>query len=101
MILDHLDPEKKLISHRLYRNHCTLEKGFYVKDLRVVNRNLADVAIVDNSAFSFLLQPENGIPILPYYHFSKDRELETLLEYLKILIEEKDCRNMIRKTFFW
>ena len=40
VILDYLDPEKKLIEHRLYRNHCTLEKGFYVKDLRVVNRNL-------------------------------------------------------------
>ena len=75
MILDYLDPDKKLFSHRLYRNHCTLEKGFYVKDLRVVNRNLENVAIVDKSAFSFLLRPENGIPILPFYHFSKDREL--------------------------
>ena len=73
VILDYLDPEKTIFSHRLYRQHCTLEKGFYVKDLRVVNRNLEDVVIVDNSAFSFALQPENGIPILPYYHFNKDR----------------------------
>lgn len=40
VILDYLDPGKKLFSYRLYRNHCTLEKGFYIKDLRVVNRNL-------------------------------------------------------------
>ena len=39
-ILDKLDPEKKFFSHRLYRNHCTLEKGYYTKDLRVVNRKL-------------------------------------------------------------
>jgi len=24
VILDHLDPKKELISHRLYRHHCTL-----------------------------------------------------------------------------
>ena len=40
VILDYLDPEKKFFSHRLYRNHCTLEKGYYTKDLRVVNRKL-------------------------------------------------------------
>ena len=73
VILDYLDPDKKIFSHRLYRNHCTLEKGYYIKDLRAVNRNLEDVAIVDNSAFSFLLQPWNGIPIIPFYHFSKDQ----------------------------
>ena len=79
VILNYLDPDKKLFSYRLYREHCTLEKGFYIKDLRVVNRNLSDVVIVDNSAFSFLLQPENGLPIIPFYHYSKDRELLSLL----------------------
>ena len=101
VILDYLDPEKKIFAHRLYRNHCTLEKGFYVKDLRIANRNLEDVAIVDNSAFSFFLQPENGIPILPFYHYSKDRQLEDLLVFLKQLVKYEDMRDMIRKTFFW
>ena len=73
VILDFLDPNKNIFAHRLYRNHCTLERGYYIKDLRVVNRKMEDVAIVDNSAYSFLLQPENGIPILPFYHFAKDR----------------------------
>lgn len=40
VILDHLDPEHKMIAHRLYRQHCTLEKGYFLKDLRVVNRKL-------------------------------------------------------------
>ena len=40
VVLDYLDPNKKYFSHRLYRQHCTLEKGFFVKDLRVVNRKL-------------------------------------------------------------
>lgn len=38
VVLDYLDPKKKYFSHRLYRQHCTLERGFYTKDLRIVNR---------------------------------------------------------------
>lgn len=73
VVLDYLDPQKKYFAHRLYRQHCTLEKGFYTKDLRCINRRLEDCVLVDNSGFSFMLQPENGITILPYYHFNKDR----------------------------
>jgi len=72
VVLDHLDPDKKLISHRLYRQHCTLEKGFYLKDLRVINRKLEDVVLVDNSPYCHILQPQNAIPIVPFYHFAKD-----------------------------
>lgn len=75
VILDYLDPEKKYLSHRLYRHHCTLEKGYYLKDLRVVNRKLSEAVLVDNSPYCHLLQPENGIPMIPFYHFNKDREL--------------------------
>lgn len=57
IVLDHLDPNRKFFSHRLYRQHCTLEKGFYTKDLRSVNRRLEDSVLVDNSGFSFMLQP--------------------------------------------
>lgn len=56
---------------------------------------------MDNSAFSFLLQPENGIPILPFYHFNKDRELETLLVFLKEIVKHDDLRTEIKRTFFW
>lgn len=40
VVLDYLDPQKRIFSHRLYRQHCTLEKGFYTKDLRSINRRL-------------------------------------------------------------
>ena len=83
VVLDYLDPHKKIFAHRLYRQHCTLEKGFYTKDLRIVNRRLEDMAIVDNSGFTFMTQPEFGIPILPFYHFAKDKELNVLIEFLR------------------
>lgn len=57
VVLDYLDPQKKYFDYRLYRHHCTLERGFFTKDLRIVNRRAEDIAIVDNSAFSFMSNP--------------------------------------------
>ena len=48
-----------------------------------------------------MIQPENGIPILPYYHFNKDRELLILLDFLKDVLKEDDVRDKVKKTFFW
>jgi CTD small phosphatase-like protein 2 len=54
VVLDHLDPKKDLIQHRLFRESCIqTEEGIYVKDLRVINRELKDIVIVDNAAYSF------------------------------------------------
>jgi CTD small phosphatase-like protein 2 len=53
-IIDYLDPQKKFISHRLFRDSCTLsDLGFYVKDLRIINRDLSKVVIIDNIATSY------------------------------------------------
>ena len=54
-ILDYIDPNHKVIHHRLYRQHCILTKeGYYIKDLRIIgNRHLNDLVIVDNSVYSF------------------------------------------------
>lgn len=49
----------------------------HVKDLRVINRNLAEIVLVDNAAYSYAFQLENGIPILPFYEGS-DYELAAL-----------------------
>lgn len=62
----------------------------------MVNRNLEDAVIVDNSGFSFCLQPENGIPILPFYHFSKDRELHPLLDFLREVVGAEDSRKVVQ-----
>lgn len=92
VILDYLDPNKQYFSHRLYREHCTLEGGVYLKDLRSINRKLEDVVIVDNSAFSYALQKQNGIPIVPFYHYKEDNQLESLILFIKQVIALEDCR---------
>ena len=66
-ILDFIDPDHELIEHRFYRDSCfETPQGVYIKDLRVVNRDLKDVALVDNAVFSFGFQLDNGVPIAAY-----------------------------------
>lgn len=100
MVLDHLDPNNEYIQHRLYREHCyATPEGMYVKDLRVINRNLADMVLIDNAAYSYAFQLDNGIPIIPYYEGKNDYELKALQHYLDQLLLEKDVRDKNRKTF--
>ena len=66
-ILDHIDPNK-VIQHRLYRESCTLvDNQVFVKDLRIIGRPLENLVLVDNAPHTYLLQLNNGIPIIPYY----------------------------------
>ncbi len=101
VVLDYLDPQGIYIQHRLFREHCTpTEEGVYVKDLRVIgNRNMQDMILVDNAAYSFGYQIENGIPIVPFYDNKSDLELKHLIPYLKFLSTAKDPREINKLTF--
>jgi CTD small phosphatase-like protein 2 len=51
VVLDHLDPDRQLIHHRLYRENCyATPEGMHVKDLRVIDRELSEMVFVDNAA---------------------------------------------------
>ncbi|KAB1671555.1 hypothetical protein [Gossypium barbadense] len=65
-LVDRIDAENRF-SHRLYRPStiCT-EFREHVKDLSCLSKNLCRTVIVDNNPFSFLLQPLNGIPCIPF-----------------------------------
>lgn len=54
-LLDILDPDGKLFSHRAYRESCIFSDGSYTKDLTVLGIDLAKVAIIDNSPQVFTL----------------------------------------------
>lgn len=78
-MIDFLDPSKKYVHHRLFRDHCyATPEGMHIKDLRVLNRDPANMVLVDNAAYSYLHQSENGIPIIPYYKGREDYELKAL-----------------------
>lgn len=99
-VVDLLDPTGTWVSHRLFREHCFRTKqGVYVKDLRVINRKLKDMLLVDNMVYSYAFQLENGVPIVPYYNYPEDRELLMLTEYLLALKDEDDLR-IPNKAYF-
>lgn len=75
-------------------------EGFYVKDLRVIlNRDLKDMVLVDNSIYSFAYQIDNGIPIISFYDDPNDEELLHLMFYMKSLANCEDVREQNRKAF--
>jgi CTD small phosphatase-like protein 2 len=100
VVLDFLDPKKELIHQRFFRDSCISTSGVFIKDLRIFsNRNLKDIIIVDNAAYSFAYQLENGIPIISWHDDSYDRELYNLIDYLKAASQVNDVRELNDKTF--
>lgn len=99
-VINFLDPEGQWVHHRLYRNNCIQIDGIYVKDLRILcDRNIKDMIIVDNAAYSFAFQVNNGIPIISWYSDLEDRELFKLADYLRVLSRVEDVRAINQFTF--
>ena len=98
-ILDVIDPNKKLINHRLYRHHTTICEITFVKDLTKIGRNLNRCIIIDNLADNFKLQPNNGIQCGTWIDDMKDTQLNDLDIILTQIIEKKpqDIKPIIRK----
>lgn len=99
-IMSKIEKNETLIHYKLFREHCIeVDQDFYVKDLRILNRNPKNVIIVDNSPYAFAAQLENGYPIIPFYKDKTDNELEILEEYLMQIKEVEDIREENRKRF--
>jgi RNA polymerase II subunit A small phosphatase-like protein len=47
----------QLVSKRLFREHCVFYDGHYVKDLSLLNRDISQTIIVDNSPMSYIFHP--------------------------------------------
>ncbi|CAD8152903.1 unnamed protein product [Paramecium octaurelia] len=91
-VLNYLDPDKKFIHHRFFRDSCVvIQDGLHIKDLRVIgNRNIKDMVLIDNASYSFCFQLDNGVPIIPFYDNALDKELIYLTTYLMDLMQDQD-----------
>ncbi len=98
MIIDHLDPEKKIIQKRFYRRDTMFtDKDYSIKDLTKISKDLAKIIIIDNMPDNFKKQHENGIFIKSWYNDETDRALLNLIPILKDFIESdiKDVRDYL------
>lgn len=79
--------------YREYREH--------VKDLSCISKDPCRIVIVDNNPFSFLLQPLNGIPCVPFSAGQPHdtQLLDVLLPLLKQLSQQKDVRPALYERF--
>lgn len=71
-----LDPHHNIFVSRLFSSSCCRVCGKEgVKDLSGLGRDLSRVVLVDNSPYSFMLQPSNGLPCLPFHGHSSDKQV--------------------------
>ena len=94
-LLDHLDPKRELIQHRLFRDSCTLSDGFYKKDISLLGRSLSKIIIVDNSPLCYDLQPENAVAIPSFIDDPNDDHLLKLIPWLIKVSEEGDVYDIL------
>ncbi|CAD8092753.1 unnamed protein product [Paramecium sonneborni] len=100
-VIQHLDPNNELLSAQVFRDGCVLSsEGVHIKDLRIFRRDLKDIVLVDNAAYSFGSHLENGIPIIPYYDNQEDKELKLLYDFLiEQVLPAPDSRLVLQSTF--
>ncbi|GMN40306.1 hypothetical protein TIFTF001_009539 [Ficus carica] len=100
-LVDRIDADNRF-SLRLYRpSTVSTEYREHVKDLSCLSKDLSRVVIIDNNPFSFLLQPSNGIPCIPFSAGQPydNQLLEVLLPLLKHLSKQKDVRPVLYERF--
>jgi len=85
-----------MIHGRLYREHCVMVGGVFVKDLTRLGRDVKQVIIVDNSPISYAMQPENAVHILDFIDDETDGELDKTLAKVLTMRDVPDVRNVIR-----
>ena len=105
-IIKILDPEDKIFSLRYYRHHCENTEKYFTKNLSALKYlSLTHTVLIDNSPFSYLHQPENAIPVLPFLYEKDDDQLKKLEQFLIKHIYDKnklrsfDVRKILKSYF--
>ena len=102
-LLDIID-KKNCCNFRLFREHCCpfMNKNMpsFTKDLKKLGRDMKNIIILDNNPNSYMLNPDNGVPIKTWLSDLNDTELYKITPYLEFLSKNKinDVREIIKKV---
>mmetsp|Transcript_70056 Transcript_70056/g.146074 ORF Transcript_70056/g.146074 Transcript_70056/m.146074 type:complete len:301 (-) Transcript_70056:80-982(-) len=88
-VLDLLD-QSNSVHYRLFREACVMADGSLVKDLTRLGRDLNKIIIVDNSPTSYMLQPQNAVPISSWFDDMTDNQLNILLPWFLDVADRDD-----------
>ncbi|KAF5750827.1 CTD nuclear envelope phosphatase 1 [Tripterygium wilfordii] len=100
-LVDRIDMDSQF-KLRLYRpSTVSTELREHIKDLSSLSKDLCRIVIVGNNPYSFLLQPLNGIPCIPFSAGQPcdNQLLEVILPLLKHLSLQKDVRPELYERF--
>ena len=83
-IINYIEKDKKYFKMRLYRDNCIfIDPGLYIKDLRIIkDYDPMNVILMDNSLYSFMNQPSNGMLVNSFYTNHKDTQLISAKNFL-------------------
>jgi len=83
-IIDFIDPKNKYFQFRLYREACIpIQNKLYIKDLRIIkDYDPSNVILMDNSLYSFMNQPSNGMLVNSFYTSHDDNQLINAKSFL-------------------
>lgn len=75
--------------------------GHYVKDLSLLDREIAQTIIVDNSPMSYIFHPENAIDCTSFFDDPRDVELWQIADFLISIKSCSDVREVCRSWREW
>ena len=83
-IIDYIDKNNEYFKFRLYRDACIpIQNKLYIKDLRIIkDYDPRNVLLMDNSLYSFMNQPSNGMLVNSFYMNHKDLQLISAKNFL-------------------
>ncbi|SCQ16690.1 NLI interacting factor-like phosphatase, putative [Plasmodium ovale] len=95
-VIDKLDTNN-ICAYRLFRESCTFWNNNYVKDIKMLGRDLNNVIIIDNSTYVQKFCADNCFLIKSWFDDPTDTELYNLIPFLKKLSTKKSVICELKK----
>ena len=90
-IMDELDPVGDRLHHHVYRNDLWFQGVPYTKDLRLLNRPMDRVLIIENTPQCVFNNPQNAVIVEDYIDPDEtDRHLHLVKDLILAMVEEEE-----------